>query len=102
MSKTSYRDLFFFSFIVISIKWVTSYYFFDESIISVCSSAFFGGVKPRCLQPEAETILPLDDLWIKPRCSRYGSITSSIISFCSDKIADNVSSPTHDQWNLPL
>lgn len=32
MSKTSYRDLFFFSFIVISIKWVTSYYFFDESI----------------------------------------------------------------------
>ncbi len=32
MSKTSYRDLFFFSFFIILIKWLTSYYFFDESI----------------------------------------------------------------------
>ena len=32
MFKTSYRDLFFFSFVVVSIKWVTSYYFFDETI----------------------------------------------------------------------
>ena len=31
-------------------------------IISDCSSAFFGGSKPKCLQPEAETNLPLEDL----------------------------------------
>lgn len=32
MSRASYRDLFFFSFFVIFIKWVTSFYFFEETI----------------------------------------------------------------------